>query len=434
MQYLSHAVFGLMMVMACISAPWGLALALVQFAIEVALQGSGGSFLATPWLANGLIAGAVTCGTVLDALRKPAPFYGYFSSVFWISVTIYGWSILSLIWTPAISASPKEGVNIIIDGLPYFVLYVLIAPLLVGSMSDWQRVCKVMMVMGMLVCISIVANPEFTVKGGRGGFQLGGKDQTSPLALAQVAGMVAAFGALYYSGRGNRLLVVLRIGSFVSGAMVALLSGTRGQMLFAATIIIFGVPISRRLNDFRSYLAISVSLVVMAFAISFAIDYATGQTNVDRWSGDAVAGATQIRLANILDLVVAFISNPLAWVIGLGHNAFSAVTATDQGYSHNMFVDVLCELGVPMFLLLITALWKSLNASRALFQRFKNSPSDRAALAILFMMIPFLALIANKEGNLWSSWVLFMFMIIVTRLETRTRDEIYGFASDSQGA
>ena len=121
-------------------------------------------------------------------------------------------------------------------------------------------------------------------------------------------------------------------------------------------------------------------------------------------------------------------------MIGLGHNAFSAVTATDQGYSHNMFVDVLCELGVPMFLLLITALWKSLNASRALFQRFKNSPSDRAALAILFMMIPFLALIANKEGNLWSSWVLFMFMIIVTRLEIRTRDEMYGFASDSQGA
>ena len=205
--------------------------------------------------------------------------------------------------------------------------------------------------------------------------------------------------------------------------MVTLLSGTRGQALFAAIAIIVGIPISRRLRDFRSYIALVVGIGVMAIALLFAIDYAAGQSNVNRWSANHVADATEVRFANILDLIVAFIGNPLAWVIGLGHNAFSAVTTTEQGYSHNVFVDVLCELGVPMFVLLLVSMWKSVTASRALFLRFQESPSDRAALTILFMMLPYLLMIAAKEGNLWSSWMIFTFMIIITRLEMRTRPD-----------
>jgi hypothetical protein len=423
MGYLSYIIFGLMLVMASLSAPWAFVLALVQFAIEVALQGSGGMFLATSSLANVLIAGVVVCGALRGALRNSQPFYGYFSPVLWISVTIYGWSILSLVWTPARSVGVNEGVNIITDGFPYFVLYVLVVPLLVSSMADWRQICKVMMFMGMLIGLSIVAHPDFSLKGGRGGFQMDAKIQTSPLALSQAGGMIAIFGALFYSGKGNRLAVFLRAGAFFLGAMVTLLSGTRGQALFAAITIIVGIPISRRLRDFRSYVAIVVGIGVMAFALSFAIDYAAGQTNVNRWSANAVADATEVRLANILDLVIAFIGNPMAWVIGLGHNAFSAVTTTEQGYSHNVFIDVLCELGVPMFVLLLIALWKSVTASRALFLRFQESPTDRAALTILFMMLPYLLMIGAKEGNLWSSWMIFTFMIIITRLEMRTREE-----------
>ena len=355
MGYFSYLIFGFMLVMASFSAPWAFVLALIQFAIEVAVQGSGGMFLATPSLANMLIAGVVTCGLCLDALRKPQPFYGYFSPVFWMSVTIYGWSILSLIWTPARSVGVNEGVNIITDGFPYFVVYILIVPLLVSSMADWRQVCKVMMFMGMLTGLSIVAHPDFSLKGGRGGFQMDAKIQTSPLALSQAGGMIAIFGALFYSGKGNRLAVFLRAGAFFLGAMVTLLSGTRGQALFAAIAIIVGIPISRRLRDFRSYIALVVGIGVMAIALLFAIDYAAGQSNVNRWSANHVADATEVRFANILDLIVAFIGNPLAWVIGLGHNAFSAVTTTEQGYSHNVFVDVLCELGVPMFVLLLVS-------------------------------------------------------------------------------
>jgi hypothetical protein len=430
MGYLSYLIFGLMLVMASVSAPWAFVLALMQFVIEVALQGSGGMFLATPSLANMLIAGVVACGFCMDTLRKPQPFYGYFSPVFWMSVTIYGWSILSLIWTPARSVGLNEGVNIITDGFPYFVVYILIVPLLVSSMSDWRKICQVMMFMGMLTGLSIVAHPDFSLKGGRGGFQMDAKYQTSPLALSQAGGMIAIFGALFYSGKGNRFALFVRAGAFLSGAMVTLLSGTRGQALFAAITIIVGIPISRRLRDFRSYIAVVVGIGVTAFALSFAIDYAAGQSKVNRWSANAVAEATEVRLANILDLVVAFIGNPMAWVIGLGHNAFSAVTTTDQGYSHNMFIDVLCELGVPMFVLLLISLWKSVIASRALFLRFQESPSDRAGLTILFAMLPYLLMISAKEGNLWSSWTIFTFMIIITRLEIRTRQDMSALESD----
>jgi hypothetical protein len=45
-------------------------------------------------------------------------------------------------------------------------------------------------------------------------------------------------------------------------------------------------------------------------------------------------------------------------------------------------------------------------------------------------MFAYNALIAAKEGNLWSTWNLFMFMIFINRIETRARDEEVVGAAD----
>jgi O-antigen ligase len=93
----------------------------------------------------------------------------------------------------------------------------------------------------------------------------------------------------------------------------------------------------------------------------------------------------------------------------------------EQGYVHNLYVEVLCELGLPMFVLLVLLFWRTGSASLALFRRYGDRPAERSAVSILLAMCVYQALLAAKEGNLWSSWNLFTFMLLITRIETRAR-------------
>jgi hypothetical protein len=126
---------------------------------------------------------------------------------------------------------------------------------------------------------------------------------------------------------------------------------------------------------------------------------------------------------------------PSAWIFGLGFNAFSAVcNDLGQGYSHATFADVLCELGIPAFGVLLAILWITFGSGRSLFRRFKDHPGDRAVIATLLAMVIYQVLIANKEGNLWGSLNLFMYCIVVTRLEVRTRSMDIQLADTSNSA
>jgi O-antigen ligase len=133
----------------------------------------------------------------------------------------------------------------------------------------------------------------------------------------------------------------------------------------------------------------------------------------------------------MLSLLAAFATSGTAWLFGLGFNAFSAVADTiGQGYSHSTFVDVFAELGIPAFCVLIAIVLSGVRCGRALFNRYRDDPPRRAAVAALLAMITYQVLLSNKEGNLWSSVNLFMFIIVINRIEACTRIE--GMEFDKQ--
>jgi hypothetical protein len=153
-----------------------------------------------------------------------------------------------------------------------------------------------------------------------------------------------------------------------------------------------------------------------------AFNSVAGSSDISRWDSKYVDGATDIRLANIVDLLIVFATTPSAWLIGLGFNAFSSVcSGLGQAYSHCTFVDVLAELGLPAFAVLIVMLQRTYRGGKVLMIRYGNSPPERSAVATLLAMVVYQVLLANKEGNLWASVNLFMFMIVVDRLEVRSR-------------
>lgn len=424
MQYLSVIIFMVLCLMTCVRPGWGFALLLLFFALEVAVQASVDIFRSNPALANFLVAGVTFVALLRQTAVQDRPFVGYFNTNMKLVCVLYGWSIVAVAWSPALALTSQQGYNLILEGLPYFVLVILAMPMLIGTITDWESSLNIALIAGSAVVISVLINPEFTVKAGRIGITLSGTVRTSPLAIGQMGGTLAIVGALYVPRlASNKLTLILRVGAFVLGSLLALYSGSRGQVLFAGIVIAMCLPLSRKIRDARTFVGILLLFGVLVVIAYLAFNFVVGNVDANRWESKYVDGATDIRSANITSLLVAFATTPSAWLIGLGFNAFSSVCSElNQPYSHSTFIDIFAELGLPAFIVLIAILKRTYSAGKALMSLYGDSPSERSAIATLLALIVYQVFLANKEGHLWASVNLFMFMIVIDRLECRCRE------------
>jgi hypothetical protein len=399
-------------------------LMVVFFAVEVSLQASVDIFRSYPWLANILVGLMMLIATLRAVFTVQRPFLGYFTPTLWLVLTLFAWSLVTLMWTPATPDRHNTGYSIISEAWPYFMLVVLLMPLLIEGIDDLHRVFTWLLLVGGVIVVTILVNPEFTVKLGRIGISLDSKTRTSPLAIGQMGGTLAIVGALYLPQRATRTSLVIRVSAFLLGCLLALYSGSRGQVIFSAMVIAMFLPLARRIRNVGAFLGTVTGIGILVLLGYIAFGLVSGEADIDRWASGKLMDASDVRAGNILDLVRVFSVTPTAWVVGLGFNAFSAVcNDMGQGYSHCTFIDVLCELGIPAFGVLMAILWTVYESGRRLFARFREDPIDRAAVATLLAMVVYQILIANKEGNLWASVNLFMYCIVIARLEVRTRGE-----------
>jgi len=424
MQYISLVTFMIMCLMGTLRTGWAFAFLVLFFALEVTVQASADIFRSNSALANFLVTGVVFVALLRESASQFRPFLGYFNTTMKLTCVLFGWSIVTVAWSPALSIEPQEGFNLISEGWPYFILIVLWMPMLIGSVGDWQRSLNVVLLIGVVVVVSVLVNPEFTVKSGRIGISLGGKGRTSPLAIGQMGGTLAIIGALYVPQFvSNKVSLALRIGAFVMGFLLALYSGSRGQVLFAGIVIAVCLPLSKKIRDVRTFASTLALLGFLGVTAYFVFDFVVGGMDFNRWDSKYVDGATDVRAASVSKLLIVFATTPSAWLTGLGFNAFSSVCSElSMPYSHSTFADILAELGLPAFIVLIAMLMRTYRAGKALMIRYGDSPSDRSAIATLLALVIYQVLLVNKEGHLWASVNLFMFMIVVDRLECRSRE------------
>ena len=194
-----------------VSVRWMFAFSLVFFAFEVALEGTLEIFKSNLTLAN-YIVGFTTLLSIGKSLpAQERPLSGYLNPVLFLTIIIFGWSILSLIWSPALSNKFDTGSNIIISLWPQFILTVILTPLLLRNIEDWKNVLPIFIFVGGAICLMILLNPEFTFKNARIGADLPGGLRTSPLAIGQVGGMIVLVGGLYLPSKNNVVKILYRV-------------------------------------------------------------------------------------------------------------------------------------------------------------------------------------------------------------------------------
>jgi hypothetical protein len=415
-QIFPYTIFAIACVLAVARPHWGLALVLSMYAFEQLLQASGGIFLSIPPLTNfsvAIVAGIAAIGVLLKSRR---PFEGYASPVFWGIVGIFAWSAISLAWTPSFDRAWE----MIYDGFPYFVLFVLVAPLLPTDLASIGKTQSAFVYVGTAVCAGLLLNPEFRSSSGRAVIQLTASITSNPLTTGELGGALLIVGALMRPASTALVLKLARVAAFLLGTAIALQSGSRGQVLFAFMIVVVFFPVARRVTSIGGFVGSVLALGFVFGALYFIAPLVLTNYGAQRWDTAVLQGSALGRLNNATDLLSAALSNPMAWVVGLGFNAFTSVAADpSEGWSHNIPNDIFSELGVPMFCIFLAVLWRVAKSGLWLFRRYQDSPVERSEVGVLLALVGYYFLLANKQAHLWAIGAFFLLLIVVERVRVR---------------
>lgn len=334
------------------------------------------------------------------------------------------WAAITLLWSPG----REQGIEAVIGNWPYLILLVIFAPLLLSDVDDLRTSVQALLVLGMVLCAVVVMSPEFTSKYGRLGYTIASGVRSNPLAIGELGGVVLLVAATI---RGTTLLgfplLPLRIAAALLGVLVAIKSGSRGQLVFAVIVAVLCVPVATPIRNVGAFISSAIVIGVTLLVLDFVISNQLQSYEAQRFSGEAVLYGDSSafgRLRNVTALAGEWIRNPVAIVLGLGYNSFSSMSfAAGQPYSHVMFADALFELGLPGFALLVAGLTASLTAGAGLWRVHASDRTTRAAVAVLIGLLAYQVLLVNKQGAIWGVPMFFTFEAVLTRLWLRERDE-----------
>ena len=381
-----------------------------------ALRGGIGS-----QLANYLIGVMALLGAFLAIVRDPKCLIGFANPSLILTVLLFGWAAVSLLWSPAM----ESGYEIVSWGFPYFIITLVVTPILLKDLDDLVRMNRWVLIVGLAVMLGVLLSPEFNYKGGRLFVALGGGAASSALSIGEAGGTVLITAALARQGFSGPLMGMIRLAAIGTGMAVAILSGSRGQFFFAVGAAIALIPVSAPLKSPRSFIAGVVGLAIVLISAQYLMSTLLEGFAAKRFSADEMlygSSSAAGRWRNVAILFEAWISSPTALVVGLGYNAFAGLPdPTGEPYSHVVFADAIFELGIVGATLLTVLMYRLVVSLRYLWERSRSNPSHRAAVATLIALSTYQTLLINKQGSLWGVPLLFLYIVVADRLAYRQR-------------
>jgi hypothetical protein len=402
---------------------WSLAIFIYMFPLEQVLQ-SGIPFLTTGRgleVINYSIACVVGISVFVQMIRVPNFFYGWANTSNLTCLGLFLWAILSVIWSPAKALI----LNYIYSGIPYLIM-TLLGSLLVNSILDLFKTSRAMLLLGIPMALIYLISPEFDMSSGRLNIRLSSDVNSNVLAVGEFGGLLIISAILY---RPKEIIGILnfpvRIILVILGAIISLQSGSRGQFFGAIAVSLLLIPVASQIKSILSLISILISTILISIIIYYVYSITLGGLQsfaVKRFDINELlfgVSSAEGRLSNIQTLFFAWISSPIAYLIGLGTGAFSTITSSGEDYPHNLLAEVAFELGIIGFLLLFICLISAGKSCFQLFIHYRNMQEERSAVTLLIGYIAYEFILANKQGALWGVPILFLFTSIAGRLEKR---------------
>jgi hypothetical protein len=410
---------GLVFLIALNRPAWAVAVVLIMFPIEQSLQASSSFFRTHGSLANFSVGSLVVLSLVGAFLRGKLVWSRWITPSLVTTALLYGWAGLSVLWT----FSPEWLAEYIRWTSPYIMVSIGLAPLLVGSLDDLKELRIALLVIGTVVALLIIANPNFQFVEGRLVVNVDVDSRTNPLAIGALGGLLVLLSILGPAKERHQAILVLRIVAFVAGLGLGFMSGSRGEVIAGILGAALFLPMARRINNpaqFFGTLGVALAFLVGVLVIR---SFFVGADNSERWSSESILFGSAGRLENAVDLGAHYLQRPMFWLIGLGSAAFHDLpTRSGDPYSHVMVADLIFELGLPGVVMAITLALITITRSRSLFAQINDQPESRALVTFLSAFVVYQFVLANKAGIIWAQYDLFFGLCLIGRLSLLQRD------------
>ena len=387
---------------------------LVMFPLEQLAQSFFPIAQQRPVLVNAGVAIVAAFAVALRFWRREPIGLGYSNPTSWLLWMLYGLFWMTLAWSPAMGPA----LGLMIPGVPYYIVLMILLPLLVTDVTSIRPVFVGLLVVGTGIAALILASPSAGFYAGRFVVQLegiGAGERGNPLALAEMGGMMVVVGALLVGSKKNILFLALRLGAILIGLGLAISSGSRGQVVAAVMAVFLFFPLARGIGNIKQVAGLGVAVVAFYFILSMAFSLFVGAENETRWDVDRLQGGVESRLEHASTLLEAFIEAPGAWLLGLGSNAFNYYSRGGK-YVHNVIIEMLCEQGVVGLTLLLLATGFAAKAGWRLIQLNRDDPVRRSTVAALGALAVYMFLLALKQGSSLGAPSAFYLFVVIAKL------------------
>ncbi len=424
-ELLSLIIVAVLGAIALVRPAWAFVFILCMFGLEQLLQACHPIFIDRSSLTNISIGVLAIWAVLVLAFSGQLTTRRFLNVAFSLTLFLYALASLSQLWSP----SPLLP-YLVTESIPYNLLSFILAPLLISRVRDLREMFTAFLIVGTIVCFLLAINPKFVFWGGRYILYLDTVTKSNPLATGTLGGMVMIVAVLMVLPNPSKAFTALRIAAFIMGTSLAMLSGSRGQVMFTIPLLIAMYPLAKRVRNFAGFAQTVAGILLVAVAFFVVSSFFVVRENENRWNSESLLYGGEGRFQNVVDLFTAYLRRPEMWLTGLGSDAFNYIpNQTGDIYSHVLLADLLCELGVLGASISAILFIATANAGVRLFRLVADDPVSRALVGTLIAVTLYQFLLSQKMGQIWGAYPLFMFCIILVRMERISREDLVLAAS-----
>ncbi|GJQ29076.1 MAG: hypothetical protein HBSAPP03_09600 [Phycisphaerae bacterium] len=401
---------------------FALGLVMVLYTAKQLQMSYMGVFLEHSAWFNYLVFFGVCLAVVASMSRHRTMWFGAWNRVLALTLFMYLFALFAMLYSP----SREYAMDRAKDGAPYWLMEAVLLPLVFVELRDVQKFCMPFLVVASAVVLLFLTNPHTTFYAGRLTLQMGffrgvADYRGNPLATAQLGGYLAIVAALMLPMRATWVANMMRLGAVFLGLGIAISAGSRGQLILAVLVIVLFWPLARSVRNPKQFFVNSFGFGMFAVVAFFALRFFITQ-NVEqdaRWNPQRQLETIGHRAWEAWRLIDAWLEQPLKWPFGLGTNAYSFISGEPHSYAHNVFIELLGELGLLGFACGVVLVVWIIRDGRLFWHTHRHDPPARATATVLLALAAYNLLLAMKQGTFVGPPDAWYVALIISKLVAR---------------
>lgn len=291
---------------------------------------------------------------------------------------------------------------------PYLFAGILLAPLLIGKLSDLEEVHQAFIFYVGALMLLLAYVPEWGARSMMIANPDGGDEKIQlPLALSQLSGYLLLVASIYLKKTPIRLAWFAAIA--IGGLTVAVLSASRGPLIFSIACLVLVAPLiwpNFTIKHVAMLMVGGVAISGVALIVFTQLDAFS-----HRWTIDQLFDDVEQRLEFSRVVLSAWMDTDLGVIVGLGNSASFSPDILGI-YPHIVPLEVLAEEGFIGFILFSLFLFHAISMGLRIRGLQHIPDGARRAFVANYGCSIFTILLCLKQGSLISSPDMFMFAIL----------------------